>query len=114
MLSGRIAAECAYVDERSGVGSGSNPQLRSRGNTESNSDGRRGASAGLGRRSRLPCSDLLSPSDGFFLNLTFATRKPLNGLGEARAAKVLTSAPSGLGVVSRPSPEHPAMTGMRR
>jgi hypothetical protein len=60
MLSGRIAAECAYVDERSGVGSGSNPQLRSRGNTESNSDGRRGASAGLGRRSLLPCSDLLS------------------------------------------------------
>jgi hypothetical protein len=35
-------------DERSGVGSGSNPQLRSRGNTESNSDGRRGASAGSG------------------------------------------------------------------
>jgi hypothetical protein len=54
MLSGRIAAECAYVDERSGVGSGSNPQLRSRGNTESNSDGRRGASTGLGRRSLLP------------------------------------------------------------
>ena len=48
MLSGRIAAECAYVDERSGLGSGSNPQLRSRGDTESNSDGRRGASAGSG------------------------------------------------------------------
>jgi hypothetical protein len=30
------------------------------------------------------------------------------------AAIFLTSAPSGLGVVSRPSPEHPAMTGMRR
>jgi hypothetical protein len=28
--------------------------------------------------------------------------------------KTLTSAPSGLGVVSRPSPEHPAMTRMRR
>src|SRR5215472_4633975 len=51
---------------------------------------------------------------GFFSHLTFGAQKSLNGLALAKASKVLTSAPSGLGVVSRPSPEHPAMTRMRR
>ena len=39
---------------------------------------------------------------------------PLIFMGQEKLRKVLTSAPSGLGVVSRPSPEHPAMTRMRR
>lgn len=61
---------------------------------------RRGASAGLGRRSPLPCSDLLSRAMASLLDLTFATRKPLNGLGEARASKVLTSASGRPGVTA--------------
>jgi hypothetical protein len=63
---------------------------RSCSGTESNSAGRRGDSAGLGRQNRLPCSEWSVAL--FFLHITFATRKPLNQLASANTSKVLISA----------------------
>jgi hypothetical protein len=67
--------------------SGLSRRPRSYGGMGSNS-GRGGGSESLGRRNPLPCFESQSHA-GFFLNLTFATRKALNGLGEAKASEVL-------------------------
>jgi hypothetical protein len=49
-----------------------------------------GDSAGLGRN-HLPSSEIQSHT-GFFLNLTFATPKPLKELAQGKSSKILTFA----------------------
>jgi hypothetical protein len=53
----RIAAECAYVDERGASAFASSRRPRSCGATGNNFGGRRGDSASLGRQNPLTCSE---------------------------------------------------------
>ena len=66
--------------------SGSNWRLRSFGSMESNFEYHRD-SAGHDQRNHLACSKWSAAA--FLLNLTYATRKPLNGLAYAKTSKVL-------------------------
>jgi len=82
----RIAAECAYVDERGGVGI--RLELAAAIVRQYGEQFRyHRDSAGHDRRNHLACSKWSAAA--FFLNLTYATRKPLNGLAYAKTSKVL-------------------------
>ena len=73
----RIAAECAYVDERGGVGSRLEPAaaiVRQYGDQFRPPRRQRH----YRQRNRLPYSDRYRCRLDFFLYLTFATREPLN------------------------------------
>jgi hypothetical protein len=88
----RIAAECAYVDERGAVGIRLEPAaaiVRQYGEQFPTAAGAR-AAASVGEN---PSPALIDQwSLGLLLHLTFATRKPLTGLAEAKPSKVLTFA----------------------
>jgi hypothetical protein len=88
MSSGALPPSAPMWTSAAGSAFGSSRRRRSCGAMGSNFGGRGGDSAAGGQRNRLPCSER-SVSPGFFLHLTFATRKPLNKLAAQKPSKVL-------------------------
>jgi hypothetical protein len=88
MSSGALPPSAPISTSVAALVSGSNWRLRSFGSMESNFEYHRD-SAGHDQRNHLACSKWSAAA--FFLNLTYATRKPLNGLAYAKTSKMLNT-----------------------